>query len=530
VEKKSEAKIEADVKASEQTGELMDARQENQINSTKPMPPTNQTNLDELPVAKVESVPSTAGRLLGGSSLWILTLACLALAVGLVWWSLPETGKAIRIHFPEGHGLQAEDAVRFRGIDVGVVDSVALSRELDGVDVHVLLKPYAGNLAREGTRFWIVRPEFKLSGVSGLETAVGNKYIALSPGEETAAAVHEFSGLAKAPADVMGGAGLELILRGDKKFSVSPGSPVTFRGVDVGNVLDVGLSQDSRYVDVRVKVFEQHKSLVKTGSKFWATSGVNFDFSFREGMKLNTESLDTLARGGVSFLTTGDGDEVRPGTVFTLFGEPDEAWLLAANQVRMTDVELRGAVSMASTWSQKRLLLTVGKSTHFNGTGIITAQGERQLVFPRDVMEPQASNESSFAISVGNLELDIAKIPGPTPESEPEQEKADLLIEIGAPSKVSTRWIPESDIRIPQAVENCLAVRVVDDAATYFHLPIAVESLRETEIEGQWKVIDFTGDREVWHGAPVLSVSDGKLIGILLVENRATRIVSAARR
>ena len=475
--------------------------------------------------------------------MWLVTLVCLLFAIGLVWWSTPESGKSIRIHFPEGHGLQAEDSVRYRGIDVGVVESVELSRELDGVDVHVLLKPRAGNLAREGTRFWIVRPEFKLTGVTGLDTAVGNKYIALSPGDESAPVLGEFSGLAKEPADVMAGGGLELMLRGDRRFSVSPGSTVTYRGVEVGRVLDVGLSQDARFVDVRLKVFQQYQSLVNTGSRFWATSGVNFDFSFREGMKLNTESLDTIARGGVSFLTTGVGEPVRPGKVFTLYGEADESWGVAANEVRMTDVDLRGAVAMEANWKQKRLLMSTSRNAHFNGVGVVNSEGERRLLFPADVLQAQADAiDDTFSIRIGNLEMDLANLPieqNSTIESDSDSSSAtdavatpsadavsSPLINVVAPSKISTRWISNEQIRVSSEVENCLAVRAVDDAATWFHLPIPEDAIRATEQAGRWKVIDFGGDRDVWHGAPVLAAVDGKLIGILLVEERSTWIVS----
>ncbi len=82
------------------------------------------------------------------------TRMCLIVAIGVAWWSLPQRGVTVEVHFPDGHGLEAEDAVRFRGIDVGIVEKVSLNSELSGVDVTVNLLPFAEPLAREGTRFW----------------------------------------------------------------------------------------------------------------------------------------------------------------------------------------------------------------------------------------------------------------------------------------------------------------------------------------------------------------------------------------
>jgi len=69
----------------------------------------------------------------------------LLLAIGLVVWSLPPQGTRITISFPQGHGLEAEDAVRYRGIDVGIVESVQLPPAMDSVNVHVNLLPSAND-------------------------------------------------------------------------------------------------------------------------------------------------------------------------------------------------------------------------------------------------------------------------------------------------------------------------------------------------------------------------------------------------
>ena len=43
-----------------------------------------------------------------------------------------------------------------------------------------------------------------------------------------------------------------------------------------------------------------------------------------------------------------------------------------------------------------------------------------------------------------------------------------------------------------------------------------------------WEVLDFNGDRDVWHGAPVISSSSGKLIGVMLIESRTAKIMTVA--
>ena len=211
---------------------------------------------NSLPTALVRPSRLSQAADFTGTYMWVVALVCLLIAIALVAWSLPERGININIHFPEGHGLESEDAVRFRGINVGIVEEVQLNPGLTGVDVRVNLKPFAQELAREGTRFWIVRPELSLAGISGLETAVGHKYIGLLPGEPDAAFQRSFQGLAASPPEAFAAGGMEIIIRGDRKHSVSNGAPVTCRGVEIGRILSVGLSQDGRFVDVPARILK----------------------------------------------------------------------------------------------------------------------------------------------------------------------------------------------------------------------------------------------------------------------------------
>jgi hypothetical protein len=208
------------------------------------------------------------------SRMWLVTLACLALAVGLTWHSLDAPGHEIVIRFPEGHGLKPGDVLRYRGIDIGHVESVQLNQALEGIDVNAVLDSSASAIACEGSRFWIVRPQLDFTGVSGLETAVGAKYIAVIPGH-TKTKQSQFEGLSGRPPDGLGRDGIEIILRGDHRFGVHAGSPLTWRGVEVGQVLSSSLSPDALHIDTRVRIQDSYRRLLSRNSKFWVTSGIH---------------------------------------------------------------------------------------------------------------------------------------------------------------------------------------------------------------------------------------------------------------
>ena len=306
--------------------------------------------------------------------LWLLPVAALVLAFVLVWWSLPKSGVAIKIHFPEGHGLQTEDVVRFRGIDVGVVEEVKLNTELSGVDVQVMLKPFARKLAREGTRFWIVRPELSLTEISGLETAVGHKYIGLLPGNEATMPGIDSKDCPKNRQ--------MLTPTMDLKSSFEAVNDTASTRVPRSNVEALksvrssrsGFSQNARFVDVRARIYEVYRGFLNSETRFWASSGVDFDFSLGGGVKLKAESLETIAKGGVSMLTISDrGTPVSSGQVFKLYPEPEDDWFEKADGVRLNNVRLGYSVPLEMRWKQKGLFGTKSKQTRsFSGVAIKT--------------------------------------------------------------------------------------------------------------------------------------------------------------
>ena len=501
-------------------------------------------DLNQFPTARVVEKPT---EVFGLTRLWWLALACLVLAVGLVVWSLPPQGTAIKIAFPEGHGLRAEDAVRYRGIDVGVVESVRLNQSLEKVEVDVRLLPSAKKIAVEGSRFWIVRPQLSLSGVSGLETAVGHKYIEAIPGPDDGRRVKSFDGLTQPPVDSVAVGGIEILLRADARHSVSPGSAIHYRGVDVGRIMGVDLSPDARHVEVRGKVFESYRGLVTTQSRFWATGGVDVDFSLREGLKLETESLDTLARGGVSMLVVGRGQPVVPGHVFPLAATYNEDWIAKSDQFQLTTAQLRGCVNLEATWKEKVLFRDWKKSQRFTGIALAGSEGQKVIVIPADVFTPSSSAvEGTFAISVivpdgQRVPIALSDVVPPSHDVSPQDAVAST--ESYEPPQVLLCKVPDGLVlqedewisgNAEAAFEptKSLVVRQSSDNGMHLHLPIELGDISlvggDEESGGTspfWQLQNFSGDRAVWHGCPVLDASNSALLGILLIDARGPRVL-----
>ncbi len=428
----------------------------------------------------------------------------------------------ITVSFPDGHGLQKEDTVRYRGIEVGTVESVELGHNLEGVEVEVLLKPFASRLASEGTRFWIVRPELSLTRISGLETAIGHKYIGVQPvtGEGKPKKQYTFEGLSNVPVDTLASSGIEIILRGEKSFSVGKGAPLTYRGVEVGTVLDSGLSGDAGEVHIRVRVLEEFRNLLTSESKFWASSGLDFKWQLGGGFNLDTESLEQLARGGVSMITTGQGKQVAPGHLFKLHAVVDDAWLKPSNFQR-TNLQLNGALAINATWKPRWGIWE--KESKCNGFAI-RFKGEPLAVFPADALMELAKNDKARFEIAGNA-ID------PRPFFIEGKRFVTIPLADATFNQVSGFDFAEQAGEISDD-QKLLAIRrpAVDASCLHSEIPAGGKRAQDSEagqgeVATTWPVDGFAGDRDVWHGAPVVSEETAKLVGVLYFQGTKAQLV-----
>lgn len=273
----------------------------------------------ELPKARIQPRPRF-------SLIWLVPLAAGIAAAWLVFLQIRDHGPLITISFANGNGLQANQTVlKFRGVRVGEVRSIRLSQDLTRVEVQVRLQRSAAGLAREGSRFWIVRPEVSSGGLHGLETIVSGPYIQGEPGDGRVQ--KRFAGDEQPPVEANQNGRFEVIVTTPQISTLTIGSPVYYRGVEVGNVSYFVLGDDARLINIHLLIATNFAPLVRANSKFWNAGGISFHLKL-SGLNVSAENIKSLIIGGIAFATPDQpGSLAPPGTVFQLNAKPDLDWL-----------------------------------------------------------------------------------------------------------------------------------------------------------------------------------------------------------
>lgn len=289
---------------------------------------TNETVEESPSPPPVALIRRSRGKL---SIAWIVPIAALVLAGVVGYEAFQKRGISIVISFPEGHGIAPDDGIVYRGLRVGTVRDVRLSDDLARVLVHAEIRRDADAIAREGSRFWIVRPRVSLGEISGLDTLLGARYIAVEPDVTSTSTRLDFTGLHAAPAvEVASHGALTITLKAERRGSIVPGSPVLYRDMTVGQIRALSLAPDATGVLIIAEIEERYAPLVRENSRFWDSSGIGFDFGIFSGLTIQADSIESIIMGGVAFATPSVkrmGARVTDGHLFELEEEADEDWL-----------------------------------------------------------------------------------------------------------------------------------------------------------------------------------------------------------
>lgn len=258
---------------------------------------------------------------------WVVPILAVLIGGWLLIKNLGSNGHEIQIRFETANGISAgKTELKCRSVTVGKVSKIELSDDLKSVLVYCELNSGSDHLLRKGTRFWVVKPRVTAADVSGLETLFTGAYIELDPGYGDRGGKN-WEGLETPPATSRTIPGRRLTLVSDEARSLIVGSPVYYRGFEVGRVESRYLNFDKQQIEYEVFIEEKYQNLVTRNTRFWNTSGIDISAGV-DGFKVRTPSFQAMVSGGVSFSVPermAAGDLVEDGAVFTLHRDADSA-------------------------------------------------------------------------------------------------------------------------------------------------------------------------------------------------------------
>jgi len=263
----------------------------------------------------------------GISFVWFIPIVAVIIAAGLVYKAVTEKGPTITITFETAEGLEAgKTKIKYKDVIIGEVTEIDLASDLKNITVTAELNKEAKKYLTEKTNFWVVRARFSAGIASGLGTILSGSYILMDPSIEGAATLN-FKGLERPPVVTSKAHGQHFQLKAPRLGSVTYGSPIYFKGIDVGQVVGYEFSEEDKNLDIKIFINAPYDQYIFTTTRFRFASGLDMTLN-AEGIRLDTESLVSMMIGGLAFANPDEvlqGSLAEDGYVFSLYDSRDDA-------------------------------------------------------------------------------------------------------------------------------------------------------------------------------------------------------------
>jgi len=236
----------------------------------------------------------------------------------------------LTLKVPSGQRIADNTRIMHRGAEVGSIHQISDNGINSTLSVGLL--PEYQYILTPSTQFWLVEAQISLSGLADTEALIGGSYITFDASSSAKTIGNRqqqttFSLASKSPEKHASAQGLQLKLVAKHANAASVGSPISYRGITVGQVDNMSLNTEEDHIDIHLTVEEQYQHLISAKTRFYNAGGINISGRLNKFV-VKTESLDAVLRGGISFYTPSDEQQsiaAQEKDIFSLFTDEQAA-------------------------------------------------------------------------------------------------------------------------------------------------------------------------------------------------------------
>lgn len=231
-------------------------------------------------------------------------------------------GQVISLTLSGENTVTKGTSINYNGVKVGEVTLVIPDFKLDRVEVKARILPeYTNTIAVAGSYFWLPKVQVGLSGVKNIQNLLSQS-INVLPGNGKATYAFELNHEQQTIN------GVTFTLQSESRGSITVGTPVLYREIEVGEVTNVQLGEFADRVISTIAIEPQYAYLVRQNSVFWNTSGVDVSIGIT-GANVRAGTIDSIVRGGITFATPEQKQLepiARQGQSFYLYTKAEDSW------------------------------------------------------------------------------------------------------------------------------------------------------------------------------------------------------------
>lgn len=227
----------------------------------------------------------------------------------------------ITLRIKENHNIKTTSKLYYKNIAIANVKKITLD---NSVIIKIEGEKKYQYLFGENSKIYLKGTKISLDSIENLSsTVLGDNLYLIADKNNNFKSKYTLDSIN--PNDTHYEKGLRVQLRAKESKNITVGSPIYYKGFEVGEIYDADLINDGEYINFDLFIKEKYKNIVKTNSKFYKATIIDMKVGLF-GAKIKMGSAKSMLKGGIVFknpTTTKKISRAPNGTTFSLLKEKD---------------------------------------------------------------------------------------------------------------------------------------------------------------------------------------------------------------
>ncbi len=265
------------------------------MNDTPAPPPPPDAPLAQPPALLSSAAPSHT--IHWGGLVWAVPLAALVIVVFLGVRAFTDRGIDVVVTFDVAAGARVDDTkVIYQGVEAGRVTAIDINPDSHRIDMTLRMDRRAASSLNSSSQFWLIGAKPNLSDISSFKAAVAGLAIGVASGTG-GTPQRRFIGLSEPPIILPGTRGTAHVLSSPTLGTVRIGSPIYFRGQEIGRVSTARFEAPNAF-KLDIFIFAPYDRLIRPKAAFWISSPVQVALT-DQGASANLTHVGALFNGAI---------------------------------------------------------------------------------------------------------------------------------------------------------------------------------------------------------------------------------------
>ena len=222
----------------------------------------------------------------------------------------------ISLLIEDNYNIKKTSKLLYRNIEIGTVKNISLDKS---IKVDLQIKDKYKYLFGKDAKIYLQGAKISLEKIENLSsTVLGDNLYLISDKNNGFKSRYDLDSVN--PDETYYEKGLRVQLKAKESKNITIGSPIYYKGFEVGEIYDADLTKNGEAIIFDLFIKEKYANILKTQSKFYKATTIDMDIGLF-GAKIKFGSAKSMLQGGIVFVndtTIKTPKKAKEGTIYPL--------------------------------------------------------------------------------------------------------------------------------------------------------------------------------------------------------------------